>query len=52
VREKTRKKQLLREDRAVGRAICAEKVHRGDPKGAVRGPKQAFRGKNLDGKQI
>jgi len=52
VRVRKKRKQPLRQNGAVGRTICAKKVHRGDPKGAVGGFKQAFRGENFNPKHI
>ena len=52
VRVRKKRKQPLGQSGAVGRTICAKKIHRGDPTGAVGGSKQAYRGKNINRKHI
>jgi len=52
VRVGEKRKNSLREDGAVGRAVNAKKVHRGDPEGVVGGSKEALRRKNINRKHV
>jgi len=48
VRVGEKRKNSLRRYGAVGRAVCAKKVHRSDPEGAVGGSKKALRRENVN----
>jgi len=48
VRVGKKRKNPFRQYGTVGRTICAKKVHRGDPEGAVRGSKKTLRRKNIN----
>ena len=52
VRVRKKRQQPLGQNGAVGRIICAKKVNLGGPKGAVGGSKQAFRGENINRKDV
>jgi len=52
VRVWKKRKNSLRRNGAVRRAVSAKKVHRSDPEGVVGGSEKAFRRKNINRKHI
>jgi len=52
VRVGEKRKDSLRRNGAVGRAVSAKKVQRSDPEGVVGGTKKALRRKNVNRKHV